>query len=508
MRPGRGPVAVIALGCPKNLVDSEVMAALVGRAGLTLTSDPAEAAAIIVNTCAFIRPAREEAWERIAEAAELRRRGSCRVLVVAGCLAERFAEEIRERFPEVDGVFGTGEVEEAAAALALGLGRGPGTAGLPARSAGSRLPPGYLPGSDIPRLVSTPRPYAYLKIAEGCGHRCSFCLIPSLRGPYRSRRPEDIVAEARALGDLGVRELILVAQDTTAYGRDLAGKPLLAPLVRRLLDSTDLAWLRVLYAHPGSLPDEFVDLLAEESGAANPAGGRRRLCRYLDLPMQHASDRILRAMRRSETRRSLTALVKRLRDRVPGLTLRSTFIVGFPGETDDDFHVLLDFLRETRLEHAGFFAYSPEEGTAAAGLPGQVPEDEKAERLAAASALQRGISLEWRRQLVGRRLRVIVDGEVVSGRRGRSPGSPGSGPDGAVKEAGAGSRRGVRRPVRVVARAESDAPEIDGRVIVTTPADRTSGPWPPAPGDFLEVTVTGAGPYDLTAVHEPGGSSS
>jgi ribosomal protein S12 methylthiotransferase len=472
-------VAVITLGCPKNLVDGEVMAALLGRAGYILTSDVEQADAIVINTCAFIRPAREEAWERLEKAARLRREGRCRALIVAGCLAQGFAGEIRDKLPEADAVLGTGDVEAVTPALRdiLGGRRPPAGTDQPG-------PPGYLPMGDVPRLVSTPPPYAYLKIAEGCSHSCAFCLIPSLRGPYRSRRPDDVVAEARSLERVGVREIVLVAQDTTAYGRDLGGGPQLAGLIRRLLGETGVAWLRLLYGYPATLPDDVVELLAEAAGGEGEGGDHGtpasagRLCRYLDLPMQHASDRILRAMRRPETGDFLLHLVERLRAAVPGIALRSTFIVGFPGETEAEFRVLLDFLEAARLEHAGFFTYSPEAGTRAADMGDQVEEELKDERLARAAAVQRDLSLQWREGMVGRRFRVIVDGVGRPGRDGT-------------------------RTVR--ARTEADAPEIDGRVLVRWGPDHGNRPHP-RPGDFIKVTVTGARPYDLLAVIGNGSS--
>jgi len=448
------------------------MAGLIGRAGFILTGDVDSAEAIVINTCAFIGPAREEAWSRVEEAVELRRRGSCRALIVAGCLAQGFGEEIARRAPEVDRLLGTGDVDRVVAALRSLLANSDRTGA----AAGDRngpcggavgptfAYPGYLPEASAPRLISTPPHYAYLKIAEGCSHRCAFCLIPSLRGRYRSRPPEDVVREALALGRMGIKELILVAQDTTIYGRDLAGRSLLADLTRRILDETSLTWLRVLYGYPSTLSDDFVALLAAEAERAGavPPSGQGRLCRYLDLPMQHASDRVLRMMRRPETGDFLLRLVERLRREAPGLTLRSSFIVGFPGETERDFQELLDFLTAARIEHAGFFPYSREEGTPAGELPGQVPEPLKKERLARVATLQRRISLRHRRGLVGLRLAVMVDSA---------------------------------RAARVVGRTEGDAPEIDGGVLVDWPVDRPR----PSPGDLVAVEVTRARPYDLLA---------
>ncbi len=486
MKAARVSVAVVTLGCPKNLVDSEVIAGLVGKAGFILTGDLDSAEAIVINTCAFIGPAREEAWSRIEEAVELRRRGPCRALIVAGCLAQGFGEEIARRAPEVDRLLGTGDVDRVVAALRSVLaeddqigavaGGGSGSCGKVVGPAFAY--PGYLPDASVPRLVSTPPHYAYLKIAEGCSHRCAFCLIPSLRGRYRSRPPEDVVREARALDRMGVKELVLVAQDTTIYGRDLAGRSLLADLARRVLDETNLAWLRVLYGYPGTLSDDFVALLAAEAdraGGTLPAG-QGRLCRYLDLPMQHASGRVLRTMRRPETGDSLLRLVERLRREVPGLTLRSSFIVGLPGENEKDFQELLDFLAAVRIEHAGFFPYSREEGTQAAEMPGQVPEPVKKERLARAATLQRRLSLRYRRGLVGVRLKVMVDQACGTVEQARE----------AIDSA---------RVARVVGRTEGDAPEIDGSVLVDWPGDRPR----PAPGDLVAVEITRARPYDLLA---------
>jgi ribosomal protein S12 methylthiotransferase len=488
-------VAIIALGCPKNLTDSEVMAGFAGRAGFVLSGDLDSAEVIIVNTCAFIGPAREEAWSRIEEAAIRRRRGTCRALIVAGCLAEGFREEIAKRAPEVDCLLGTGEVGrvvETLNSVLLQAGRaqdrqeGPEGVDGSAEAAqavggGFSAGPGYLPDAGTPRLLSTPPHYAYIKIAEGCGHRCSFCRIPLLRGPYRSRPLEDVVQEARDLGRMGVKEIILVAQDTTIYGRDLVGRSLLADLSRRILDEVELTWLRVLYGYPSTLSEDFIALLAAEAerspggvAEAEAALGGGRLCRYLDLPMQHASDRILRAMRRPETGDFLLRLVERLRRVAPGLTLRSSFIVGFPGETDTDFRQLLDFLSAAKIEQAGFFAYSREMGTHAASLPGQVPDEIARDRLAQAATLQRRLSLGYRRGLIGRRIAVIIDGV--------------RGPIGAVRKTADSGRTW-----RVMARSEGDAPEIDGTVLLTWP-----GGWDlPKPGAIVTVEITGARPYDL-----------
>ncbi len=481
-------VAVVTLGCPKNLVDSEVMAALLGQAGLVLSGNPEASDGIVINTCAFMAAARDEAWAEIEKAVARKREGRCRALVVAGCLAQGFGEEILRRYPEVDRLLGTGEVDQVVAAVAAALEQGP-DAGPGVRGGLPAAPPGYLPGRDQARLLATPAHYAYLKIAEGCNHRCAFCLIPALRGGYRSRPPDEVVREARTLVKLGVRELVLVAQDTTIYGRDIAGRSLLADLVRRVLDATSVPWLRVLYGYPRTLTGDFVELLEKEGGGPNQEdwpSGAGRLCRYLDLPMQHASDPILRAMSRPETGDYLLGLVQRLRARVPGITLRSTFIVGFPGESERDFQVLLDFLTEARFEHAGFFAYSREAGTPAAELPGQVPEPVKRERLARAAAHQREICLGWRKSLVGRSLRVLVD------------------------RVGSRARDGSRR---LYARSEADAPEIDGQVAVTWPpggpgAAATAQGALPKPGDFVHVRVTGAAPYDLFAEPASGRSLS
>lgn len=480
-------VAVVTLGCPKNLTDSEVMAGLLGRAGFTVTDELEAAEAIVVNTCAFIGQAREEAWREIERAAALRRDGSCRALVVAGCLAQGFAGEIERRAPEVDRLLGTGDVARVAQAVAAALEREADHAGRPGRQHWDFAAPGYLPAENEPRLVSTPAHYAYLKIAEGCSHRCAFCLIPSLRGPYRSRPLDSVVAEARALDRMGTREIILVAQDTTAYGRDLGGRPLLASLVRRILEETGVAWLRVLYGYPSTLPDEYVALLAREAtdtsepddgpgrAGQHVPSGRARLCRYLDLPMQHAADPILRAMRRPETGDFLLRLVERLRRDVPGVTLRSSFIVGFPGETEKHFQALLDFLAAARLEHAGFFAYSREEGTRAAELPGQVDDASKQERLARAAEVQRRVSLSYRRGLIGSSLRVLVD---AARRRG-------------------GARTSQTGRARLWGRTEGDAPEIDGRVLIDWSG--CGARRAPEPGDFIDVAVTGARAYDLLA---------
>lgn len=430
-------VALISLGCDKNRVDGEVMLGLLEQDGYQLTGER-DAEVIIVNTCAFILDAKEESIATILELAKYKEQGRCRVLLVAGCLAQRYPDELLREIPELDGVVGTGGVGDIVDIVRRA------TTGERVREVG---PPGFLGRQALPRVLSESPFTAYLKISEGCSHRCAYCVIPDLRGPYRSREVSILVREAEQLAAGGVRELILVAQDTTRYGSDLGHDVGLAVLVAKLARLEDLEWVRLLYCYPSGITSELVELLA----------GERKVCRYLDLPMQHASDRVLRRMGRATTREDLRKLVEFLRSRISGLTIRSTFMVGFPGETDSDFEELLSFLREMRLDRAGFLVYSREEGTPAALMPGQVSAEVKQERLERAAALQREISLSLNRSRVGSEVTVLVEG---------------------------------RKGEHYYGRAESDAPDIDGRVFLRSATELE-------PGSFVRTRIIGAGPYDI-----------
>ena len=423
--------SIVTLGCPKNQVDSENLIRRLEARGHRYRPDPDEAGAVLVNTCAFITPAKEESIETI-----LGLLGNDRPLLVLGCLAERYREELEREIPEAAAFFGVGREEE----IADCLDRLDGGAGRKPAGPGSQ-------GSARPLL--NPGHYAYLKIAEGCDNRCTYCVIPSIRGPYRSTPPERLLDEARELAARGVKELVVVAQDTTAWGREFGTG--IEDLLEALAD-TGVPWIRLMYSYPDRISDRLLGLLAE----------RPNLLPYLDMPLQHTAAGVLRRMGRAGTP-DPRRLVERIRGRLPGAVIRSTVIVGFPGETEAEFEDLLGFVAEARLERLGAFLYSPEEGTPAARLPDPVPEERARERLDRLMGLQARISYERNRALVGRRLRVLVD-ECEDG--------------------------------VALARSAADAPEVDAAVILR-------GAY--RPGDFLEARITGAQDYDLEAeAVEPG----
>lgn len=415
------------------------MLGLLVQAGFHITGDEREADVILVNTCGFIDAAKEESINTILELARWKDEGRCRRLIVSGCLAQRYPQELSSEIPEIDVLIGTGKVGDI-----VGVVRD----SLAGRAVLDTEGPGFICRDPLPRVRTTPVHTAYLKIAEGCDNRCGYCVIPSLRGRYRSRTPESVKAEAEQLVDSGVRELILVAQDTTRYGRDLHPRVTLAGLLNQLASIKELDWIRLLYCYPTGITDELIETIAEH----------RNICRYLDIPMQHASDRVLRRMGRPTRRADLLKLIMRLRESIEGLTLRSTFMLGFPGETEEDVDELVDFLREVRLERVGFFAFSPQEKTRAASLRGQVAERVKQRRLNRVAAVQQDISMARNQSLVGRRLTVMVDGKYRD---------------------------------EYVGRTEADAPEIDGRVFFRS--RRTLGS-----GELIQVLVTGVrDAYDL-----------
>lgn len=428
-------VGLVSLGCPKNLVDSENMLGILLKAGFSVTNDEKSADLLIVNTCAFIDEAKEESVKTILELARLKEEGSCRALLVTGCLAQRFSGELISEMPEIDGVIGTGDIPDIAVAAQEAL------SGKKIKIIGR---PGYLPVAATPRLQSTPKYYAYLKIAEGCDNRCSYCVIPDIRGPFRSRVLADLVDEGAGLAAAGVRELILVAQDTTRYGWDLLSRPSLPELLKQLASIEGIRWLRLLYTYPALINDRLIETISSTG----------KVCRYLDLPLQHANARILKEMKRQGDSEQVIRLVEKLRAAIPSVTLRTTFITGFPGEREDEFTELLDLIREVKFDRVGVFAYSREEQTPAAALPDQIPEEIKLERQQRAMAVQQEISLERNRGKIGEIITVLMEG-------------PG------------------------VGRSEGDAPEIDGKVFVH--ADKT-----PAAGEFAQVRITGASEYDLT----------
>lgn len=384
-------IGMVSLGCPKNLVDSEVMLGLIREKQLEITNDPAEADLIIVNTCGFIESAKEESIGMILQMAEYKQSGSCKYLVMTGCLGQRYADELFESMPEVDAIVGTDCFTDIGWVIDQVL-QGRRLKHLRKLESKNVPPP--------PRMLTTPSYMAYLKIAEGCDNCCSYCIIPQLRGPYTSRPYEEVMAEARALAASGVKELIVVAQDTTRYGEDLYGKLLLPQLLRNLNELEGIRWIRVMYLYPNNFTDELIDAFASLD----------KVCKYIDIPLQHASDNLLASMNRYDTRAQVEALLDKLRSRIPGITIRTTFIVGFPGETDADFAELLDFVEKQRFENAGVFQYSQEEGTVAGAMENQIAPEIKENRYHELMALQAGISEEihWEREK--ETLDVLVEG--------------------------------------------------------------------------------------------------
>jgi ribosomal protein S12 methylthiotransferase len=398
-------IGFVSLGCPKNLVDSEVMMGLSQQGGHTLTPNPADADVLVINTCAFIDSAKEESINTILELAEFKKGGNCKRLVVTGCLGERYRDELKKQIPEIDAVLGTGEVPEIVGAIE-GLKRSrtiPLTliqGQSPEPIAQSRDLPTYLYDAESPRVFATPRHFAYIKVAEGCDYKCSFCIIPKLRGHYRSRPVEAIVREARSLAARGVRELILISQDTTFYGRDLGEGAALPTLLRELNKVEGIDWIRLLYLYPTTITDEILDAMAECD----------KVVKYVDLPLQHAADDVLRRMKRPGTGKNYEKLLNRIRERIPGVSLRTTFIVGFPGETEAEFKELCAFIRNVGFDHVGVFTYSHEEGTTAHDLPDDVPAATKKKRRNALMAEQKRIVARAQKRRVGCRVQVMVDG--------------------------------------------------------------------------------------------------
>jgi ribosomal protein S12 methylthiotransferase len=386
-------VYYVSLGCPKNFVDTEVMLGSLDRARYQAVADPAEADVLVVNTCAFIKEAKEESIETILELAEYKQpgKGRARTLIVTGCLSQRYGSQLRAELPEVDLFLGTGDYGKLVPLLEQPR---------EAQRAFTIGPAGYLPSAEDTRPTTVGRVTAYLKIAEGCNHTCAFCIIPAMRGRLASRPIDAVVAEAEALAASGTRELILVSQDTTAYGRDLRDGTALPALVRRLAKIPGLEWIRVMYAYPSEVTGELIDLLA----------GEPKLCAYLDMPVQHVADPVLRAMRRREDGAMIRRLVERLRARVPGLALRTSLLVGFPGETDQDFAELLAFVEEGHFDHLGVFRFSREEGTHADTLGCQVPERIKRQRRTAIMRAQARVAAARNRARVGSVQRVLVEG--------------------------------------------------------------------------------------------------
>ncbi|MBQ2686183.1 MAG: 30S ribosomal protein S12 methylthiotransferase RimO [Clostridia bacterium] len=433
-------IGFVSLGCPKNQIDTEVMLYELMEAGYEITGDETEADVVVINTCAFIESAKKEAIDNILDIAWLKKNRSLKYIIVCGCLAERYGEQIFDELPEVDAVLGVGSIHEIVKAVkALVKGKGRFFSRLDKESV--KL------GGD--RIVVNPEYYAYIKIAEGCDNKCTYCAIPSIRGKFRSREMDDIVAEAKTLEEIGVHELCLVAQDTTRYGLDIYGEYSLAKLIRRLTDETSIDWIRVLYCYPDKITDELC-----EEFRTNP-----RLVKYIDLPIQHINDDVLRRMNRHGGKDAIISAVNKLREASPEIAIRTTAIVGFPGETDEQFTELCDFIKETRFTHFGAFTYSAEEDTPAAEFDDQIDEQVKQDRFDIIMELQSRIVEEENEKYVGKMLKVIVEGfdEVSEAYYGR---------------------------------ASFDAPEIDGKIYF-------NGPERLVQGSFLTVKITETVDYDL-----------
>jgi ribosomal protein S12 methylthiotransferase len=422
-------VAVLTLGCSKNVVDSEVLLGKLSANNLDVTTNLNEANVCIINTCGFIKPSVEESLQVILEAVELKKRGKIEKLLTVGCLTQRFSQTLAEQFPEVDFFAGVDSAESIVKFLKQDK-------ELKTELLGERL-------------LLTPKHYAYLKISEGCNRECSFCSIPSIRGNHKSRSLEEITAEARRLAGQGVRELVLIAQDTTYYGRDIYGQPTLPKLLRELSDIPGISWIRLMYAYPAGFPEEALDVIAE----------RDNICKYVDIPLQHISDKVLKSMRRGTSRKIIEQLIEKIRTKIPTATIRTTFIVGYPNETEEDFRELLDFVATYRLDRVGVFTYSQEDGTSAFPLGDPIPQSEKIQRRNELMALQQRISLEKNQQLVGKELKVLVD---------------------------------ERNGKNYYGRTEMDAPEVDNLVLLSSKKEVLVG-------SFCKAKIARAKAYDLFA---------
>lgn len=424
-------VNIITLGCSKNLYDSETLAGQLEKQGREVSHE-GHGNIVVVNTCGFIGDAKEQSVNAILEQVERKRRGEIDRLYVSGCLSQRYMDELRGELPEVDGFYGVNDMKAILAVLG---------ADYKKELAGERL-------------LSTPRHYAYLKISEGCDRACSYCAIPLIRGKHISRPVEELIEEARILASKGVKELILIAQDLTYYGMDIYGRRRLADLVRGIAEVDGIEWIRLHYAYPNGFPEDVLEVMASEP----------KVCKYLDIPLQHISDRILKSMKRSSTKEQINALLDKIREKVPGVALRTTLIVGYPGETPEEFEELKAWVQEQRFDRMGCFAYSEEEGTSAAQLEDDVPDEEKQRRVEELMEVQREISLQKNEEKVGKTLRVLIDTE---------------------------------QPDVYIGRTEYDSPEVDNDVFI----DREKYRVPT--GGFVKVEVTSAGVYDLFGIPVP-----
>jgi ribosomal protein S12 methylthiotransferase len=441
-------VGFISLGCPKNLVDSEVMMGQLKAKGYQITADASEADTVVVNTCGFIESAKKESIEAILEAAHLKTQGKASRLIVAGCLVERYRDELKAEMPEVDAFIGTSQINDILAVCDPNV----NTRALPVLPLGNQSAT-YLYDESTPRVLATPSHYAFIKIAEGCDRPCAFCFIPQMRGHFRSRRFGSIVAEAHQLAEEGVKELILVAQDSSRYGEDLGKQDALAHLLRELSHTEGIEWVRVMYTYPTHISDAFLDVLVEEPKAV----------KYLDMPLQHASQNVLKLMRRGGNRASLESLIQRVRKRVPGIAVRTTFITGFPAETEADFEELVGFVRGVEFDRVGVFSYSDEEGTPAFDLPEKVDPKIARQRRTRLMKEQARISRGRNQARIGQTVSVLFEG------------------------------KSNESELLWQGRMETQAPDIDGCVLIN---DAPEG-FAPSPGDLVNVLITEAQEYDL-----------
>ena len=430
-------VLMVSLGCDKNLVDSEVMLGLLHKAGHEITNDEHEAEAVVINTCAFIKDAQEESINTIIEYGELKKTGSLKKLIVTGCLSQRYKDDILAELPEIDTIVGAANYDAIVDAIGS------------EEEHSFVTDINYMPEAVGGRIVTTGASMAYLKIAEGCGKMCTYCAIPYIRGKYRSIPMEQLLASAKELAAQGVKELILVAQETTLYGVDLYGEKTLPKLLHELCKIEEIQWIRLMYCYPEEITDELIDTIAEEE----------KVCHYLDMPIQHASDNVLKRMGRKTDKQELLDIVAKLRKEIPDIALRTTLIAGFPGETQEQHEELMEFVDEMEFERLGVFAYSPEENTPAASMPDQIPEEVKEERRDAILELQQEIAFDKAADMVGRTLYAMIEGKVAD------------------------------EPA-YVARTYADSPDIDGYVFVNTGEMLMSG-------DFVKVKITGSAEYDL-----------
>ena len=436
-------ILFISLGCDKNLADSEEMLGLLTAGGHEITDDETQADAIVINTCCFIKDAKEESVETILEMAEYKKTGSCHALIVTGCMAQRYQKEIIEEVPEVDAVLGTTSYGDIVKALEEAV-------------AGNHFEEfrdiDYLPDTGSKRVLTTGGHFGYLKIAEGCDKHCTYCIIPKLRGKFRSVPMERLIAQAEDMAEQGVKELILVAQETTVYGKDLYGKKSLHILLKKLCEIRGIRWIRVLYCYPEEIYDELIETIRDE----------KKICHYLDIPIQHASDRILKRMGRRTSKQELIDIIGKLRKEIPDIVLRTTLITGFPGETEEDHEELKEFVDEMEFDRLGVFTYSPEENTPAAEMADQVPEEVKEERRDELMELQQEISYDRGQDRIGQELLVMIEGKVAD-------------------------------ESAYIGRTYGDAPKVDGYIFVQTSELLMTG-------DFAKVRVTGALEYDLIGV--------